>query len=57
MHNREQTQNPGTWQPFTQTYIADRYSFSLIDVTRSQLEFRQLDESGAELDAFLLKRG
>jgi hypothetical protein len=57
MHNGEQTQNPATWQPFTQTYIADRYSFSLIDATRSQLEFRQLDESGAELDAFLLKRG
>lgn len=43
---------PKEWQPFTAKFIARIHSFSLIDIDRDNLTFRQISEDGEELDKF-----
>ncbi|WP_306600517.1 metallophosphoesterase [Geothrix sp. 21YS21S-2] len=43
-------------KPFHQALIADRHSFSVLDLDRDRLRFRQMDGAGAVLDQFTLTR-
>jgi hypothetical protein len=54
--NPEQTARPDTWQPFTETYVADRHSFTMLDVSAGEITGRQLDADGKEIDGFVLQR-
>ncbi|CAN5768377.1 hypothetical protein BH11PSE12_BH11PSE12_33350 [soil metagenome] len=45
---------PAKWQPFTEKFIAQTHSFSLVDVSGDKLTFKQISEDGVELDKFTL---
>jgi hypothetical protein len=47
--------NPGNWVPFTAKYIAV-HSFSLIDLTPTQLTLRQIDLKGTEIDRMIITK-
>jgi len=51
-----QEKNPGNWVPFTAKFVADRHSFSLVDLTPERLQFRALDANGEEIDRFTLTK-
>jgi hypothetical protein len=56
LYTPEQTGKRDTWQPFTQKFIADRFSLSVVDIDGSKLTFRQLAADGAELDRFIITK-
>jgi hypothetical protein len=56
LSNPEQTDKPATWQPFTKRYIADRYSFTLLDVGERDLRLRQIGADGSELDRITIEK-
>jgi len=43
-------QPPGNWAPYTAKFVADRHSFTVIDLTTDRLALRALDASGNEID-------
>ncbi|MDB6173937.1 MAG: hypothetical protein JWL59_3248 [Chthoniobacteraceae bacterium] len=43
--------------PFTTKYVADTHSFSMIDVSLTTFELRQIGISGEELDHFVITKG
>ncbi len=45
-----QTQPPGNWVPYTAKFVADRHSFTVIDLTTDRLQLRALDATGTEID-------
>jgi 3',5'-cyclic AMP phosphodiesterase CpdA len=52
LYNVEREVKRSEWQPFTNKYVADRHSFSLVDIDGKTLNLRQVDEEGHEVDAF-----
>jgi predicted phosphodiesterase len=48
---------PENWAPFTTRFIADRHSFSLVDVDRQKLLLRQVDDEGTEVDRIVVTKG
>ena len=51
-----QTDAKASWQPWTRTFIADRHSFTVLDVDGPTLKVRQLDAEGRELDRITLTK-
>jgi 3',5'-cyclic AMP phosphodiesterase CpdA len=51
-----QTDAPKSWQPWTRAFVSDKHSFTVLDVDARQLQVRQLDAEGHELDAILLTK-
>jgi hypothetical protein len=47
---------PSAWKPFTAAYTADRFSFTLLDITHRAIHLTQVDAAGAELDRASLTR-
>ena len=56
LYTPEQTGKPDSWQPFTTKFIADKFSFSVIDIDGGKLTFRQLSSDGAEIDRFVITK-
>ena len=56
LYTPEQTGKRDTWQPFTLQLIADRFSFSVVDVDGGRLTFRQLAADGGEIDRFVITK-
>jgi 3',5'-cyclic AMP phosphodiesterase CpdA len=56
LYNPEQQGNPSSWQPFTQKYIADRHSFSVVEIDGKHFNLRQISDTGEQVDAFQLKK-
>ena len=52
LYNPEQQDKPDTWQAFTNKYIADTHSLTLVDINGRTLTIHQISEDGTELDAF-----
>jgi calcineurin-like phosphoesterase family protein len=52
----EQTNNPSTWQSFTRRYIADCYSFTVVDVAADVLGIRQVSNTGEIIDSLKISR-
>ena len=48
--------NPGNWVPFTAKYVADRHSFSVIDLTPNQFTLRQISIAGEEIDRMVITK-
>jgi hypothetical protein len=42
---------------FTVKFIADKHSFTLIDITPQELKLRQISDMGEELDRVNIRRG
>jgi hypothetical protein len=56
LYTPEQTGKRDSWQPFTAKFIADKFSFSVVDIDGSRLTFRQLAADGAEIDRFVITK-
>ncbi|MDQ6700004.1 MAG: metallophosphoesterase, partial [Acidobacteriota bacterium] len=56
LYNTAQQADRTSWQEFTQKYIADQHSFTVVDVNGSQLKMKQISETGAELDSFQITK-
>lgn len=48
--------NPGNWVPFTAKYVADRHSFSVVDLKPNELTLRQIDIKGDEIDRMVITK-
>jgi predicted phosphodiesterase len=48
--------NPGNYVPLTAKYVADKHSFSLIELNPSELVLRQISIEGKELDRIRITR-
>ena len=55
-YDPDQTDNPPTWQPFTQKLISDTYSFTVVDVDGRSLKLRQVTENGDEIDRMTITK-
>jgi hypothetical protein len=56
LYNPEQQANPSSWQQFTQKYIADRHSFSVVDIDGKHFSLRQISDGGEQVDSFRLTK-
>ena len=50
MHDSKQTGQPETWLPFTERLVADRHSFTVIDIAGGRLTLRQIDSNANLID-------
>ncbi|HXJ44325.1 MAG TPA: metallophosphoesterase [Bryobacteraceae bacterium] len=51
-----QMRQPETWQGFTDKFISDEHSFSLVDISGKTFTFKQLSAAGKELDSFRIAK-
>lgn len=56
LYNPEQQADQSAWQPFTQKYIADQHSLTVVEIDGGKLRMRQVSEHGFELDSFRLTK-
>jgi predicted phosphodiesterase len=49
-------ENIGNWAPFTAKYVADRHSFSLVELSRERFTLRQISADGEEVDRFTITK-
>lgn len=52
LNDKEITHQPKIWEPFTQKFIADRYSFSFIQIKEGRFTLQQIDSEGKLIDEF-----
>ena len=48
---------PANYQPFTEKFTADRHSFSVVELTSTSFELRQIGIGGEEIDRFRITKG
>ncbi len=56
LYNPEQTNDPDSWQKFTDKFVSTVHSFTVADVNGKQLTIRQLSVEGKQLDSFIIKK-
>jgi acid phosphatase type 7 len=56
LYNPEQEKDPDSWQKFTDKFISNVHSLSVVDIDGSTLTLRQLDTEGHELDSFKITK-
>jgi 3',5'-cyclic AMP phosphodiesterase CpdA len=56
LYNREQQDNPASWQEFTRFYHAETHSFTLVEINGKTLTARQISGMGKELDRFVVTK-
>ena len=56
LYNKEQNGDPSSWLDFTNKFVSDVHSFTVIDAEARQLKFRQVSAGGKELDRFTISR-
>ena len=52
LYNPEQQGKPETWQPFTNKFISQVHSLSVVDVDGKTLRLKQISDKGEQVDAF-----
>ena len=52
LYNPEQEADPASWQPFTDKFLSQQHSFSVVDVSGKTFRLSQVSESGKEIDSF-----
>lgn len=55
-YDPDQTDNQPTWQPYTMKFIADTYSFTIVDVDGATFTLKQVSETGVELDRIVVTK-
>jgi predicted phosphodiesterase len=56
LYTPEQTGKRDSWQAFTVKMIADKFSFSVVDLDGTKLTLRQIAANGAEIDRFVITK-
>ncbi|WP_435008866.1 metallophosphoesterase [Tundrisphaera lichenicola] len=56
LYNAEQSGDRSSWLPFTEEFISDRHSLTVVDVEPNAATVRQVDADGIELDRFIIAR-
>jgi acid phosphatase type 7 len=52
LYNPEMQKMPETWQPFTNKFISEVHSFTVVDVDGRKMRVKQVSETGEEVDAW-----
>ena len=56
LYNVEQNGDPSSFQSFTEKFVSDTHSFTVVDAGVKTLKVRQVSAAGKELDSFTLTR-
>ncbi len=56
LYDPAQMNEPASWQSFTDKFISNTHSFSLVDIDAKSFRFRQISETGEELDSFRIQK-
>jgi acid phosphatase type 7 len=56
LYNPEQNNKPETWQKFTDKFVSNIHSFTVVDVDGKNLKLRQIDANGKEIDTITLTK-
>ena len=56
LYNREQQNDPSSWQPFTAKFIADRHSFTNVQIGGRKLSAQQVGNDGKVIDQFVITK-
>jgi hypothetical protein len=56
LYDAAQTDDRESWQPWTRALMADRHSFTVLDVEAKKLVLRQLDADGRQLDTITVTK-
>jgi 3',5'-cyclic AMP phosphodiesterase CpdA len=52
LYDPAQMNQPETWQAFTDKFISNEHSFSLVDINGKTFQLKQITETGKEVDSF-----
>lgn len=52
LYNPEQQKDPASWQTFTDKFISEVHSLSVVDVEGKTLRLKQVYETGEVVDSF-----
>jgi hypothetical protein len=56
LYNPEQQSDPATWQPFTDKFISQVHSLSVVDIDGKTLRLKQVSETGDVVDSFRISK-
>jgi 3',5'-cyclic AMP phosphodiesterase CpdA len=56
LYNPEQQTDPASWQTFTNKFISQVHSLSVVEIEGKTLRFRQVSETGDTLDSFRISK-
>jgi 3',5'-cyclic AMP phosphodiesterase CpdA len=57
LYDSAQGEDRSTWQPFTDQFISNRHTFTVLDVDASRVELSQISDKGETVDCFSIVRG
>lgn len=52
LYNPEMQKTPEAWQPFTDKFISEVHSFTVVDIDGKKMKVKQISETGEEVDAW-----
>jgi acid phosphatase type 7 len=52
LYNPEMQKMPETWQPFTNKFVSEVHSFTVVDIDGKKMKVKQVSENGEEVDAW-----
>jgi hypothetical protein len=56
LYNPEQQTDPGSWQTFTDKFISQVHSLSVVDIAGKTCRLRQISETGDTVDSFKVSK-
>ena len=56
LYDSAQGEDRSTWQPFTQQFISNRHTFTVLDVDANRAELTQISDTGEAVDRFSIVR-
>jgi hypothetical protein len=56
LYNPEQQTDPASWQTFTNKFISQVHSLSVVDIDGKTLRFKQVSETGEVIDSFRIAK-
>ena len=56
LYNPEQQTDPASWQPFTNKFISQVHSLSIVDIDGKTFRFKQVSETGEVVDSFRIAK-
>lgn len=56
LYDTPQMKQPETWQSFTNKFVSDVHSFSLVEIDGKTFTLRQISEAGKEVDRFRIAK-
>jgi hypothetical protein len=56
LYNPEQQKDPGSWQAFTDKFISEVHSLSVVDIDGKTFRLKQVSETGESVDSFRITK-